>query len=496
MNLQVKINNVDRTELIEWGSFTIEDSINDVVNTCDFTIKTYGDKTFKPETDLTVEVKDGADVIFAGLIIEVNIMFEKGTTFYRCRCKDWTVYFDRLLVVERYNGMTVGAIISDIISNYCVGFTSNNVVANTTIASIAFNYVPVSKCIQTLAEQINYSWYIDYNKDIHFFAKNTEQSPFNLTDTSNNFIFDSLVINYDNSQLRNDVMIRGGEKVATVSRDKRHVGDGNQTAFNTDYQFDSSPTVTVGGVTKTVGVEFLDGAGFDCYWNYEQKYIRFAVAPVASAVILFNGYPKIPIIVQVRDEASISAHGQYQFKKIDKTIKTSDQAKQFALSQLDAYGKTVRAGGFKTYEAGLSSGQTISVNLESRGIVDTFLIQRVRLSMLSFDKGIWEVEVATLRDMGIIIFLQNMLLQQTKDTVLSDTEVLEKFYAISEEADITEEITLTTKMTVDEGANVGEECLKDPFGDGVSPDFVLAPYTPTSNTDPKREFVLDNSLLA
>jgi hypothetical protein len=209
-----------------------------------------------------------------------------------------------------------------------------------------------------------------------------------------------------------------------------------------------------------------------------------------------TGYPLIPIIVVVEDASSIASNGVFEFKKINKTIKTSEEAQQFANAQLDAYAKSLRSGSFNTYRAGLSSGQTITANLASLGVVDSFTIQRVSFEMFSKNAGLWQVEVATQRTTGIISFLQDLLLASADEIVLNDNEVLEKSYVNSEQINVTEEITLSTIISNNETVNVTENIMVDPFGENTAPNFVLAPHVVTGQTDRDREFILDGSYLS
>lgn len=495
MNITVKVNTIDRTNYVSWPSFTKEDVLNSQVDTCTFDTKKYGSKTWKPVVGDEILVEDGATKIFAGVIVQVEETIEGLVLSHNVQCKDWSQYLDRSLVVERYEDMTINAIIADINTYYLTGgFTVNNVNCTTVVKSIAFNRLPVSKCLQLLAEQVNYSWYVDYDKDIHFFAKNSEPAPFSLSDTAGNYIFSSLRIKDDLSQLRNRVYVRGGE-IKGTSRSENFTGDATKKTFALGNKFSNKPTVTVGGVSKTVGVDFLDqDASFDCLWNYNEKYIRFVNAPASAAAIVISGTPLIPIIVQIQDESSIAKYGGiYEFSVVDKTIKSVEEARQYATSQLEAYANKIAEGGFDTYESGLRSGQIITIQSDIRDLNSSFLIQRVTLSMRTPTEGLWIVELATLRTIGIIDFLQNLLLSQDSQISVAENEVLEKSYLVNETAQVTETITKTFPYSDHQTAQITEDIAKDPFGAGVAPDFVLAPYIPTSNSDPKREGILDIS---
>lgn len=499
MNIAVKINNTDRTGLIDWESFAIEDNINEQPNLCNFTIKVYEGQNYKPEISDMVEAFDGLIKIFAGKIIRVGNYGEGDVTFFEIEVKDYTLDLDRILVIERFENKTVRQIIEYIVVNYLagVGITYIHVNCDLDISVVAFNNMSVSKCLSELCELFNYSWYIDYDKDIHFFSKNDEPAPFNIDDLSTNFIKDSLQIENDLSQLRNVVIIEGGEITSDNMRTKTHDGDGIQKSFATDYKYSKKPIVKVNNVEVTVGVEFLNNdTDYVCLWSYNEKYIRFVNPPVSGAKIDVIGYYLIPIMAQVEDNASIGKYGRFEFKKIDKSIKTTEEAKQYGEAQLSAYANTIREGGFRTYDSGLSSGQTISVKLTNRGIDESFLIMRVSLKMFTADRGEWMVELATLRTLGMISFLQSLLVGENKKVTLNEDAVLKKYYLDYQTIEVREEIGLKGKMHDYQDISVSEEIIKDPFGENIPPTFVLAPYTPVDNLDPEREFCLDTCELS
>ena len=499
MNIAVKINNEEKTNLVDWESFGIEDNINEQPNLCNFTIKVFEGQSYKPEISDTVEVFDGVEKIFAGKIIRVANYAEGDVIYYEIETKDYTLDLDRILVIERFEDKTVNEIIPYIVDNYLAGtgITYNNVNCDLEVTVVVFNNLSISKCLSELCELFNYSWYIDYDNDIHFFAKNDEPAPFNIADGSENYIRDSLSIENDLSQLRNVVVIEGGEITSDNERTKIHDGDGNQKSFATDYKFSKKPTVLVNSVEVTVGVEFLNSdEDYICLWSYNEKYIRFVSPPISGDLIEVSGYYLIPIMAQVEDNASISKYGRFEFKKIDKTIKTANEAKQYGEAQLSAYANTIREGGFRTYVSGLSSGQTISINLSMRGINENFLIMRVSLKMFTATEGEWTVELATLKTLGMIAFLQSLLVGENKKVTLNANAVLKKYYLDYQDIEVNEEIGLVAEMEDFKNIEVSESIEKDPFGAGVRPIFVLAPYVPTGHSDPEREFCLDTGELS
>jgi hypothetical protein len=493
MDIQVQINSVDKTDHIDWTSFSIENILNSQVDTCSFNTKKYGAHDWKPEIGSEIEVSDDGVNIFAGVIVQVEEEIEGALLKYSVQAKDWTHYLDMVVINEKYQDKTINEIISHINTNYLTGFTINNVDCAVLIKSITFNRLPASRCFQILAEQVNYNWYIDYEKDIHFFTKNTELSPFNLTDTNGKYVFSSLRIKEDLTQMKNRVFIRGGEYVGN-SRTENFAGDGAKTAFALGYKFSDRPTVEVNSVAQNVGIDYLnDDADYDVMWNFNEKYLRLVNAPADGASIEVSGTPLIPIIVQAQDDVSIAEYGEYEFAITNKDIKSIEEARQYAASQLEAYGQKISEAVFNTYESGLRSGQVINVQSDIRNINENYLIQRVNLRMKTPTEGVWTAELATMRTIGIIEFLQKLLLEQNRQIKVAEDEVLEKDYVDNQRIVITEEIERITPEEDFQDVGVEEDVVKDPFGAGTPPTWVLSPCLPTSQTDEKREMLLDIS---
>ncbi|MFW6174038.1 MAG: hypothetical protein ACOC5T_09865 [Elusimicrobiota bacterium] len=482
----IKIDSVDRSDLIQWKSFQVEDNVNDQVNVCSFKMYS-GDYT--PNIGDEVEVLYNGNTIFGGTVYKINretVSLDK--ELYEIKCYDYTFELKSQLVIEKYTDETINDIIDDLISNYSSGFTTNNVDADITVESIAFDHDTVVACLEKLSQLTNYYWYVDYDKDIHFFDEYSESADFKLTDTNGKYIYNSLKIKDDLSQIRNRVRIRGGTIVGD-SRTEKFDGDGTKDTFSLANKFSSQPTVEVGGVAQDVGTEFLDqDSDYDCMWSYNQKYIRFTDGNVPGSGtnnIEVSGTPEIPIIVQVEDPSSIDEHGVKEFYKKDTSIESSDEAKEFAKAQLSSYSEEVTEGEFRTYEPGLTSGQRIKIESDLRGIDAWYVIQKVKISMHTNTEPIWNVQVATVRTLGIVRFLQELL--TSRDVEERQDEILEKYYIDKQDIEVTETISLETEKEDHQSVEVEENIRKDPF----TVVWVLAPYFPSDEDDEKRPFRLN-----
>lgn len=434
--LQVQINSVDKTDYIKQGSLEIENNLTNQVDSCSFIIVNYSGKTsYFPENEDEVVVYDDSDKIFGGSVVKITEkMVAPNYMEYKVECSDYTRLADRKLVEKVYEDETVEDIIKDIVDTYLSGFTYTNVSCTKTLDRIAFNYEPFSKCLKRLADMVGYDWYIDYDKDIHFFSKETNLSPFNLTDTNGNYIVRSLEIKRDTRQTRNVIYVRGAEYLAD-SLTGEIEADGQTRVFSTPYKM-SDISVTVSGEVRTVGVDYVDDEDdYDCLYNFDDKTIKFKDEdkPSASKIVKYSGLPNVPLIVEVRDQESISEYGELHYRIIDKTIKSKDEARERGKAELLSYSDKLSEGSFLTHVSGLRSGQYINIQSDLRGLDEDFVINRVSLRMRNIEEFWYEVSIVTTKTFKIIEFLQKLLAAQDSDTQIADDETLDRLWFIGTE---------------------------------------------------------------
>jgi hypothetical protein len=449
--ITVTIEGIDRTSSVVFNSLRKTDHLNQQVDNLEFKVKKYGDLTYVPMLGDEVVVDKDGTTLFGGVIVRIQENVEASKILiYTIQCNDYSQFLKRELVTERYENMSVAQIIEDLLTNYTTdGFTDTNVTGSLLIESISFNRLNVADCLQKLADAISYVWYVDYDKDIHFFPKNTEVGA-SLTDTSQNYIYDSLEITEDLTQVRNQVLVQGGEQTSSTTRTEYASGDGTRTQFPLANKYASTPTVTVGGVAKTVGVEFLDNdASFQVMWNFNEKYLRFTTGntPAAAANnIVVTGYYLYPIVVSVPANSSIAEFGRYEFAITDKSIKSQNEAIRRAVAELQSYQNELYEGSFRTYDDGFRSGQVLTINSTQRVKSIQVLVQSVSATMRDPLGTTLEytVRFATMKSIGIIEYLQNQL--RSKEVIVDDQETLLNF--ISDGSGVVAD-TVTASDTLD-----------------------------------------------
>jgi hypothetical protein len=440
----VKVNNVNISDWVDWKSFEKVEVLTKEVDRLQFDIKKIGART-APALGDQIDVFLDSDKIFSGIATEVSENIKGGVLIsWQIKCKDWTQTLDRKLVIKSYTNQPAEAIVQDIVSIYCSGFTADNVVAPIVIDSIQFNSEQVSKCLQQPADLLDYDWYVDYDKDVHFFSEEQNTAPFQLSDISGNYSFRTLEINKNILQIKNKVYVRGGERKGDLGIFS-FVADGQQKTFNLPYSLDEI-TVKKGGVAQSIRTDFqTDPATINCLYNFNEKVIKFRDdnKPGSGVAVEISGKPWIPIIKLVRNIQSIANYGEYEFAIIDKSIKSDGEAINRGKAALRKYAETVFEASFKTNKSGLRSGQRIRVQSDIRGIDKWFMINRIISKARKSDAFEYEVFLIASGSVTFVDMMTWLLEKDKKNIEISTDEILDKIASFEDTFGIFTEQTPT-----------------------------------------------------
>ncbi len=431
----IMIDGVDRTTDVIVPSLSIEDQLNDQQNTCSFQIDNRRGLGF-PEADQEIIITlNDSTILFGGYVINVGLIskMSNGVVGASISCVDYSRLLDSNLVHRTYLDMTDKEIIESIVSTYCpgTGITTDNVIEDATIDQISFNYLQPSQCFRKIAELTGNNWYIDYAMDIHYFPLTTTTAPFDIDSSCAKY--KDLKISKDSSQIKNRVYVRGGTKLSDFTTYSTK-GDSSKRKFVLpDKAHDVS--VTVNGVSKSVGIKNVDTTGYDYYLNFQEKYIEqdsgATILSVTDVLLVTYKYD-IPILVAIENTTSILAHGQKEFAIFDKSISTTDAARARASAELTDYANNIIEGSFTTMEHGFVSGQYININLTDYDVNDDYIVQKV--SATSLGSGLYEynISIASSKTMGIIKFLIELLESNKNLIELDNNEVIDELYNLTD----------------------------------------------------------------
>lgn len=437
----VTINSVDRTSDIVASSLRISDVINDQVNSCSFLLDDLSSTGIPNNDEEIVITLDDGTKLFAGYVVNVdyrNDVNGGGQVIAAVECVDYTRLLDRNLVHKTYQDMTDKAIIKAIVSTYCPGFgiTTTNVVEGATISQISFNYIQPSQALRRICEITGRHWFIDYDKDIHYIPGDQDATPFDID--SNPADYSNLSLKKSADQIKNRVYVRGGTKLSDFTT-YSELGDGEKIKFIIpDKPHDVTVEVNRNGagyVEESVGIKNVDTTGYKWYLNFQEKYIEQDTGEVVlttNDIVRVTYKYDIPILVAVEDTASIHANGQREFAIFDKSIPTTQAARDRASGELIDYANDLVDGQFTTYTDGFRSGQYININRAEYDVNDNYVVQRVNAVPIGAGVFVYTIQVASAKTLGIIKFLIQLLEANKNLIELDDNEVVDELLQLTD----------------------------------------------------------------
>lgn len=386
----ITIGGIDKTGLYSIGSLSISDQLN-ARNTCSFSLS---DKTgaYRPAVGAEVIITDGATRIFAGSIDSIGEENPLGTAALtlNVECVDYNQIADRHLVARVYEtaNQTLRDIVLDIVAKDLAGegITTVNVQTGPVIDKAVFNYLSAAEAFNDLAELTGFAWSIDYNKDLHFFARETNLASFSISDALYNCR--AITVSRTREWYRNRQLIRAGQDI-TDSRTENFKGDGSSKTFVTGFPVAKVPTVTVNAVSKTVGIRGVD-TGKDWYWNkgtneISQDDAGTALTTSDTLAVTYQGF--FPIIISSQSDTEISARaaaeggsGIYEAIEDQPDLDTVELAAEKADSLLRRYGVIPQICEIETDKAGLAAGQLLTINVAAHSITAQYLIESVEIA--------------------------------------------------------------------------------------------------------------------
>src|SRR3990167_3815794 len=507
MTLVVTIGGVSVTKQVIWDSLHIEAVLTRQVDTCDLTIIRTRDLTEIPRVGREIVVTADGTKVFAGVITSIE---ERASSYsqdgyqieYHVKCADYARIMDAHLVAETYEEMTVDDIIADLNTNWFPSgvFTTVNVDCPVIVQYAQFNYLPGTEIMNRLAEMTGYDWYVDYNKDIHFFKPVTLSAPVDLEDDNGSYDYASLVLRHDNTQRRNTIVVRGGEYLGTQFTAEMEA-TGDDIIYPLGYRY-TDFSVTLTGQPLNVGIDNIDNPDiFDVMYNFQEKIIRFRDArkPTAASIIRVGGKPHLPVIVKLKSQSDIDAtlsaegigDGRYEYLIVQKSINSKEGARQQALAQIETYAQTMVEGEFGTETSGFEPGQKVRINSLSRAVDEYYIVNKVVTYAMTPTQLRYDISLISTKTFGFIELLKRLLLQEADKIEIDPNELTDLVEAASEEVSVTDSMVQAAQNDQAEALALSETFTAQSLNYAVQ--WVLGPWTPSGA---KRLFILDGSKLS
>lgn len=352
-----------------------------------------------------VEIKDhDLDIIFEGFIEEVTQerMSPDGVIIHNVSCTDNHYLADKILLAKGFDGATyptIADIVTYIVENVLdgEGVLAGTIVDPTEVDQISFDYVPCSEALDQLATYGNCTWYIDFDKTLHFYERSSVAADWSITEVGgvmSDVLWDSFRYTSSAPEYRNYQYVRGGFG-KTAIQTEYFPGDGTTRNFPIAYKPAEEPDVYVStdkGVNytlKTVGIKGVE-TGKDWYWSANDQIIAqdFGGTVLAAdsgatggrlKVVYYGLYPIITTAVdftQVLDRKSVEGGGSGYVQALidDSLITTEDAGMAKADALLSHYAQVGNKIEYITTRKGLEVGVLQHIESTIHDIDDDFLI--------------------------------------------------------------------------------------------------------------------------
>jgi hypothetical protein len=480
-SIQVLCGTEDITDIIEFDStFNIQAVLTKEKGQFTFNIKAPQAPTLPANMpqigdEIYVNYTIGADteLIFGGTLVTIEPVVSGGKLLlYQMTAADWGFLFDSKVVKENYAGMDPQDIVIDLVASFCPpGFTTNHVQrGNFLVSTIQFNYQAPTKCLEALAKQIGWDWYIDPNKDVHFYfaegdaASSSEviEAPIVIDDDTGDIEWPTLDVQIDITNMKNSIFVVGGSYAKFFILDPDPMATPPEYApvdvytsvagtfvYPLAYPYDiSTMTVTLAGVGQALGDDQQGTpADYNVLYNDVGRFIRFTADPGGGNQIIVQGQARIPILAHVSDAASIAANGEFQDAIMDSTILSVQEAQERAQAEIDMFGDPVYNVKFSTISPvtnKLSIGQQITLNSGIFGVSNKALIIK-QLNFVARTPTQLEAQVQCLGS-DIVSFndiMMTLLQQQLGQTSQPDSTVLQELLPIDEGLVLTDTVIVS-----------------------------------------------------
>lgn len=288
---------------------------------------------------------------------------------------DYTSRTMQSLVTSAYTAQTPDAIIIDVLTTYFPDITYKNVQTGApSVIPIKWSHKAGFECFNQLAQMTGWDWYVDADKDFHWFPAiqnpaSVKYSTTNVEGYTANIYRASAIFQTDGTKLENKITFYGGTYLSDPRTEQR-AGDGVTTTFFTTYPLRAYPDVYVNGVQVSAGQDQVD-TNRQWYYTLGKNYLTQAPGstPLTSSDIIKVVYQyDVPLIEQQQDDTSIAKYGLFEGAKVDASVKDRTTARKIINGLLQEYAYPVVYGSFDTWEPTISSGQFVIVNAPDQGV--------------------------------------------------------------------------------------------------------------------------------
>jgi hypothetical protein len=322
--------------------------------------------------------------LFAGVVTNVQMAPDFNRNVWTLACTDYTFYADNAIVQGTFLGQTIDQIIVSLTQQANCGITAlqtgqtngttiGYVSPGPLIQSFVLNYSTLAEAWRKLARLASlttpYGWYVDQNRNLHFYDQTTAQpSGVNFTTTlgyvasstpnlleGHTMFENSFEYEWDGTSVRNRIMVQGATQIVkygsyrTANPVDMWQTNGVQQSWPLRYTVTGSPVLQVNGTLQPATLIQAGGSFTGTGWTVAQNAVGswFLNGPVGATpgggqtIKLWYDY-QIPIIAQANDinsQITYTGPNQGVFAEYisDSSLTTVPMAQSRAFQQKQEY---------------------------------------------------------------------------------------------------------------------------------------------------------------
>jgi hypothetical protein len=419
---------IDYSNKLAWsggsGDMTITQNFGRQGDTANFSLidQNAGTPSFVIPVFSQVKLVDNTagTTLFAGVVTDPTLTVDGPIkNEWKLQCTDYTFYADNSIVQGTFIGQTVDQIVVSLTQQANCGITAATIANGGFVApgpqlgSFVSNYTTLSGAWRSLAKLAGqttpYGWYVDENRNLHFFDATTAQSSgvtFTTTltnsgsTTEGHFSFENFGYEWDGQSVRNRVLVQGATqtiKYGTTSNPPTNtwLSNGTQNTWPLQFTVTGAPVLKINGVSTALTLVNA-GNTSTATWQITQNSVggwvltTTAVPPNGQTIQLWYDY-LVPIIAQANDFASQSLYtgpngGVFAEYISDNSLSTVPMALARAMRQETEYAFAAERMTFDTtedWQGWIRAGQTCQVinsfvpdarNNYTPGVTGTFIV--------------------------------------------------------------------------------------------------------------------------
>lgn len=382
--------------------------------------------------------------VFRGWIINPQKGLDTNIRTFSVEGSDYTAKTQKIIVTESYISTAIDAIVKNLIATYIPWATDVKVDSFPTAITIKFDDKFMWDVMDQLCQLSGAEWYIDESLVVNFFLPSNRINTNVISQSSSNYKKGSANLKPNSSKLVNKLWVKGGKALSNDFTQNITVsGTTPIPLYYTPHATTTGVIITIGGVTKTVGIENVDASGTkDFLMNFSEKLLIPDLVTTGTGTIIYQY--EYPIKILLEEPNSQAQHGVfedvYNVQTNDRTI-----ALDLGLKYLSKYSQPVISGSIEPYHGIYRPGELVKIEIPDINVNDYLQVKSIAYDSVPLKPIVRRLQIESIeRNLTIVMKDINSRLQKLEASINQDsTGPIDRYIARDESWGWSEVVTET-----------------------------------------------------